>query len=47
MLGSIYQPYRYGLRHATGIGPWKRSDVNFDAECRELFELFGGEIVEG
>ena len=44
LLGSIYHPDKYDMKHSVPVGPWARSDKAFDAQCRELFELFGGQV---
>lgn len=45
LVGAIYELAKYDLNHATQIGPWDRNDKSFDAECRQLFERFGGQIA--
>jgi hypothetical protein len=44
MIGSIHHP-RYELKHSTPVGPWLRGEQPFEDECRQLFEIFGGEVL--
>lgn len=43
--GSIYSP-KYDLKYAKPVGSWEREDKEFDFECRQLFERFGGRVSD-
>jgi hypothetical protein len=43
---AFYDPEKDAAQEPRKLRPWHRGDEPFDSQCRTLFELYGGQVID-